>query len=107
VSMPINAIVVANVRRLRLTRGWSVQHLAEKLAPFNVPLSSHHTFHNWEGGRRRTGVTVDELVALAAALNIDQPWSLAVMPSCGACHGAPPAGYACLSCGQHGQVRDE
>jgi transcriptional regulator with XRE-family HTH domain len=49
-----------------------------------------------EQGERR--IDVDDLVAIAAALGTTAA-HLLEPGSCSVCHGAPPAGFACLSCG--------
>jgi transcriptional regulator with XRE-family HTH domain len=103
VNGDLNTIVIGNVRRLRKARKWSAQRLVEALAPHGVPLASRSVLANWETGRRE-GISVDDLAALGAVFEVD-PWSLTDTPHCLTCQGEPPAGYACLACGQHGGPR--
>jgi transcriptional regulator with XRE-family HTH domain len=50
-----------------------------------------------EHGQRR--VDVDDLVAIAAALGVTVTQLLEPPTDCTACHGTPPPGFACRSCG--------
>ena len=95
----LTATVVANVRSARKARGMTVQDLSDATAAsgHRVP---HGAITKLENGYRAY-LTVTELHMLAAALGIDDPWTLTTQ-TCDTCHGAPPAGYACLTCGTKG-----
>lgn len=66
--------VAANVRAVRSRRGWSAQTLADRCAEIGVPSLDRSTVANIENGRRQR-VGVDELFALAFALDVS-PLSL-------------------------------
>ena len=86
-------VIGANVRALRLSRGWSQQTLGELMGwatPSTVCAVEGHR------GDRQRGFTVDELVRLATIFGVPV-WRLATQ--CVTCGGCPPAGFACLSCG--------
>lgn len=94
-------IIRENVIALRKARGWSAQRLAEELAAHpGTTLTSRAIIANWENGRKETGVTVDDLAALAAVLEVSPPWSLTEIPICAVCRNVPPAGFSCRSCGR-------
>ena len=76
------------IRNLRKDLGWTQAELARKAGVTQVMLSRAET-----GTDRMSPRTV---TALAAALGADLD---ALLAECGHCHGKPPAGYACLSCG--------
>lgn len=58
------------VRDLRHRYGWSAQSLADRLAGIGFPQLNRSVLANIESGRRKQGVTVDELVALAHAFEV-------------------------------------
>jgi transcriptional regulator with XRE-family HTH domain len=66
--------VAARARQLRQRRGWSAARLAERCAEVGAPQLTASVIANIESGRRdkqgrrRRHVTVEELVALATAL---------------------------------------
>lgn len=99
---PPSASVARNIKRLRRIRGWTAADLAREVTASGVPWI-RQVVSCVENGRRR--ITVDELAALGAAFGVE-PWSLTGTPRCRACNGAPPAGYACLTCGE-GRATDE
>lgn len=61
-------VVADEVRRYRKARGMSVQQLSDAVSALGVPLQ-RPVLSNLENGRRHT-VSVDEVLALAAALNV-------------------------------------
>lgn len=74
---PISAYVVANVKRLRAERRWSLVELSEEMGRIGRPMLSSG-LHRLESGRRR--VDVDDLAALALAFGVSPitlllPWS--------------------------------
>ena len=69
----VSDVVAAKVKDLRRRSGWSTTKLASRCAKIGHPEITRSVIENIEGGRRRDGertraVTVDELVALADAL---------------------------------------
>ncbi|WP_307706132.1 helix-turn-helix domain-containing protein [Streptomyces sp. V1I6] len=97
----MSRIVGQNIKRLREARRMSGQQLAALVQEKGQPLS-RFAVSQIELGRNSKGtpraVTVDDLVALAVALEV-RPEQLLIEPSCVACFDAPPAGFACRSCG--------
>ncbi|MGQ4486869.1 helix-turn-helix domain-containing protein [Streptomyces sp. SAS_281] len=90
-----------NIKRIRTARGLSGRALAELVQGTGHRL--HHTSLNTieagansKGGQR--AVTVDDLVAISAALGM-RPEQLLAEPECAVCLGFPPAGFACTACG--------
>jgi transcriptional regulator with XRE-family HTH domain len=85
-------VVGANIRALRLSKGWSQQTLGELMG-----WAEASTVCAAEGHRsdRQRGFTVDELVRLATIFGVPI-WRL--VTQCENCGGRPPAGFACLSC---------
>lgn len=90
-------IVATNVRALRQKRGYSLNDLSERMTLTSRPILSTG-LHRLERGQRR--VDVDDLVALAAALDVSVTTLLRSAPQCGDCSDAPPKGYACSTCGR-------
>lgn len=69
----VSDVVAAKVKDLRHSYGWSTDELAARCAEIGYPEISQNVIENIESGRRRNGertrsVTVDELFALAKAL---------------------------------------
>lgn len=97
----VSRIVGQNIKRLRAARRISGRQLAalvqEKGHRINhTSLSRMELGTNPKGGQR--AVTVDDLVAIAAVLEV-RPEQLLAEPKCVACFDAPPSGFACLACG--------
>ncbi len=65
---PLVAAVAQRVRQLRRRQGMSASHLAE-LCEETAPTLTRSTIAKIESGIR-SGITIDELVALAAALGV-------------------------------------
>jgi len=72
----ISDVVASRVQQLRERRGWSARQLAEACAATGNPQLTESVVANIESGRRdkqgrrRRGVSVDELVAFAQALDV-------------------------------------
>lgn len=99
---PISEIVGANVRRVREVRGMSMRDLAAALKEADWPIYASGIGRLENGGRR---IDVDDLVMIAKALDVPpidllEPWE------CDVCHGQPPAGFACETCGARGGTPD-
>jgi len=86
-------VIGANIRALRLSRGWTQQTLGELMGWAEASTVCAAEGHR---GDRQRGFTVDELVRLATIFGVPV-WRL--MTWCVHCGGHPPAGFACLSCG--------
>jgi hypothetical protein len=87
------AVVGANIRALRLRKGWTQAKLGELMgwpATATVCAAEGH-----RDGRQR-GFTAGEVQQLAGIFGIS-PWQLTTW--CANCGGHPPAGFACLTCG--------
>lgn len=94
---PTACLVVTNVRILRDRRGWSGADLAARMIDMPHPVTRAQ-LANLENGRR-AGLSLDETVALAAALNVTPWWTLATdLPLCGHCRSDPPPGFVCTVC---------
>ncbi|MFH8285492.1 helix-turn-helix domain-containing protein [Streptomyces antibioticus] len=74
--LSVGAVVAEQVRRYRQARGWSVRRLAEECARVGAARLTQSSLANIERGqrpeaeRRPREVTVDELMALSAALGV-------------------------------------
>jgi hypothetical protein len=100
-AVPLGATgeaVRENIRRLRAAQGFSTRQLELRLAMLGRPIPSSG-ITRLELGQRR--VDVDDLVALATAFNVT-PGQLLTPFDCTVCHGQPPAGFTCQTCGAEG-----
>lgn len=88
--------VLTKIRMLRGRRGLSLRALADETAKTGRRLSPD-AINKIELGVRR--VDIDDLFALAEALGTTPAQLLEPPEECSACHGQPPAGFACLACG--------
>lgn len=88
--------VLTKIRMLRSKRGLSLRALAAETAKTGRGLSPD-AINKIELGVRR--IDVDDLFALAEALGTTPSQLLEPPEECSACHGQPPAGFACLACG--------
>lgn len=88
--------VAAVLRKRRQTAGLTTGDLADRTAALGRPILAN-AITKIEQGQRR--IDVDDLVVLAAAIGVTAAGLLLTTAACMACHGAPPAGFACLSCG--------
>jgi transcriptional regulator with XRE-family HTH domain len=82
--MTVSDIAAARLREVRKRRGWQVADLAARCAALGAGHLTENTIENIESGRRSDGrrrraLTVDELLALAAALSV-APVHLLVPP---------------------------
>lgn len=101
----LSDIAASAVVRRRQSCGLTRAQLAARCADLGHHTLTEPALANIETGRRgatgkrRREVTVDELATLAAALDVDDPWSLTRAPTCARCHGTPPSGFTCNTCG--------
>ncbi|NUP15467.1 MAG: helix-turn-helix transcriptional regulator [Streptomyces sp.] len=99
----ISIAVAQNVTRLRQARGWHLRDLSDRTARAGkrVGISSLSRIENARDGHKpHTAVSVDDLVALAAAFEVPVDQLLTVWePNCAACMDKPPTGFACRACG--------
>ena len=88
-----SAAIGANIRVLRLRKGWTQGQLGELMG---WPTTS--TVCAAEGHRdgRQRGFTAKEVAQLAAIFGVPLPQ---LTTRCANCDGHPPAGFACLTCG--------
>jgi transcriptional regulator with XRE-family HTH domain len=93
---PAGMRAAENLRRMRQHRGFSYAELARRLAGLGHPILDTGLLKIEKGDRR---VDVDDLVALAAALEVS-PADL--LGPCSACTGTPPPGFTCDVCGKSG-----
>jgi transcriptional regulator with XRE-family HTH domain len=87
------AVVGANIRTLRLRKGWTQAELGELMG---WPTTA--TVCGAEGHRdgRQRGFTFEEIERLAETFGVP---ALQLMTRCANCGGHPPTGFACLTCG--------
>lgn len=108
--MPVGVsdTVGAQLRSLRKRVGLSVEEVAKLCAGAAAPELTANVLYAIEGGRRKEGertrtVTVDELFALARALEVTPGMLLpGLLRECATCRGTPPAGFTCRACGTEG-----
>lgn len=95
---------VKNMRALREQKRWSVAHLSDVLLGQGTPIV-FSVLTNLENARRAT-LTLDEALAIAAALKTTLSWLCDFDgPACTHCLDHPPDGYRCQACGAEGDVR--
>lgn len=98
-------IVGARVRDLRKRCRWNMDELAERCARAGRPELTANALYFLESGRRKDGdrtrnITVDELLVLADVFGLKVDDLLPGSPDdCRRCHGTPPFGYMCNTCG--------
>jgi transcriptional regulator with XRE-family HTH domain len=92
------AIVGANIRTLRQTKGWTQSHVGALMG-----WASNSTVCAAEGHRdsRQRGFTTNEVKRLAGIFGV-KTWQLTTR--CETCDGHPPNGFACLTCGTRATV---
>lgn len=62
--------VAKRIREVRKHRGWSAQRLAEECARAGLPQLNRGVIANIESGRRKQGITLEEMFTLALVLNV-------------------------------------
>lgn len=93
---PIGGHVAENLKRLRFVQRVTTEQLADRVCNLGRPMYGT-TITKIEKLQRR--VDVDDLAALAAALNVTPTQLLEPPTGCGVCQGTPPPGFACTECG--------
>lgn len=89
---------IENVKRLRKTRGWTVERLVEELRKIGCSISKN-TISNQEGRQQGSvAVQLDHAVWVARAFGVSIEDLLS--SPCSVCHGAPPPGFICKNCGK-------
>ncbi len=83
----------ANIRALRIARGWTQTQLAGKMGWANA--STVCAAEGRRDGRQRS-FTPAEISLLADIFGV-RPWELT--SRCAHCKGNPPVGYTCQTCG--------
>lgn len=89
-------VVRTNIRTLREQRRMTYVELSARLDEVGQPIPVLG-LRRLEIGERR--VDVDELVAFAEVFSVAPSQLLEPLPECETCHGAPPPGFTCASCG--------
>jgi len=105
----VSDVVGDRVRARRKAYRWKVQKLAELCAQAGRPELTANALYLLEGGRHKGGrrtrqITVDELVVLADVFGC--PVEDLLFPrraDCRRCHGEPPFGFTCNTCGAIGE----
>lgn len=97
---PLERNVANNINHIRTLRQISLAEIVRRLAETSRPIPLTGVRRILVEFTRR--IDVDELAALAAALDVADPWSLTVAPGCDTCHGAPPPSMRCVKCGTEG-----
>lgn len=93
---PVGQTVAANVRLLRKARGMTMDQLVELVREAGRPWWTS-TVTRIELCQRH--LDADDLAVLAGVLDVTVQRLFEAVPPCAVCQGAPPAGFACLSCG--------
>ena len=92
---PTGIRLAGNPRRIRASRPMTTEQLAERVTTLGRPMYAN-TITKIEKRQRR--VDVDDLTALAAALQVTVQRLLDPPSDCPTCHGAPPPGFICAAC---------
>jgi len=97
----VSQAVAINITGLRRARRWTLRQLSDRCADSGkrVAISRLSRIETSRDGSRTLEVSVDDLVALAAAFEVSTdhllaPWD----PNCTACLDSPPPGFACRTC---------
>jgi len=93
--------VAANIRTLRLARGWPQRRIAD-LMEWGHNSVTCRAEGRGDGTRPQRIFTMSEVQQLASIFGV-RPEQLTTR-ACAHCHGVPPAGFGCLSCGAKGYV---
>ncbi|MFD0853994.1 helix-turn-helix domain-containing protein [Actinomadura adrarensis] len=83
------------VRALRQARSWTQPELAARLSKVGFEISAP-SITRMEQGSRQT-VSIDAALALCDVFEVTLDDLISA--SCSRCHGAPPVGFRCQSCG--------
>ncbi|MFI7329379.1 helix-turn-helix domain-containing protein [Streptomyces rubiginosohelvolus] len=87
---PAGSVAAKNVRRIRELRGLTKKALAERTGAAGCPIPPLGISRIEKGERR---IDVDDLLALAQALQVPYAQLVEPPPPCTSCHGAPPIGF--------------
>lgn len=94
--------VWGRVRQRRAELRWSGEELARRVSAQGVHFRRSMVTNL--DNNRRAALSVQELIALAAALGVTVEWLLNGVgqqaPKCRHCRDQPPVGYTCNTCGQ-------
>ena len=93
---PMGDVARRNLRRIRKQQGLTLSELIKKLQAAERPMALASLSKSERGTRR---IDVDDLVALAAVLGVTVTQLLEPPTDCPACHGTPPPGFTCRTCG--------
>lgn len=88
--------VRVNIAHFREARGMTMLGLSERLKQLGRPIPPLGISRLENGDRR---VDVDDLMALAEALDLPYQRILGGGSECTTCYGASPAGFVCRTCG--------
>lgn len=98
-SLDQSVAVAANILTLRLARGWPQRRIAD-LMEWGHNSVTCRAEGCGNGTRPQRIFTMSEVERLAGIFGV-RPEQLTTR-TCAHCHGVPPAGFACLSCGAKG-----
>ena len=97
----VSLAVARNITGLRQARRWTLRQLSDRCADSGkrIAISRLSRIETSRDGHRVLEVSVDDLVALAAAFEVSTdhllaPWD----PKCTACLDSPPPGFTCRTC---------
>lgn len=99
-SQEESAIVGQNIRALRLAKGWTQQRVADLMEWGSSSVVCHAEGRTNGGKRTHRMFTAREVRELAEIFGVTR--ERLTTRTCAHCHGLPPAGYGCLSCGAKG-----
>lgn len=98
----ISLAVAHNITVFRRTRRWTLRQVSDRCAQAGkrVAISRLSRIENAADGSATLEISIDNVVALAAAFNVTieellTPWE----PKCTACLDTPPPGFSCTACG--------
>ena len=98
----VSLTVANNITVLRRQLGWRLQDVSKRTVAAGkcVGVSTLSRIENARDGHRTVVISVDDLVALAAAFETTPEALLAERRvSCTACLDSPPKGFQCCACG--------
>jgi hypothetical protein len=94
-----SAAVAANIRTLRLARRWPQRRIAD-LMEWGHNSVTYRAEGRGNGTRTQRIFTRSEVERLAGIFGVRS--EQLTTRTCAHCHGVPPTGFACLSCGAKG-----